>query len=123
VRDLRHAATGRRGWNHEDERRTRDRGKTERFCCCGDEYVRRHNPALVVLMIGTRSRTRRNHGIVAGQVRVHRLAVMMTSLARAEMYVRQRSGDRSGVYEHDEHGGGQPAKHGAIVVNLPHGGT
>lgn len=121
--DKRRAATELRGRNHEDERRTRDRRKAERFGGRGDEYVRCHSPALVVLMIGPGSRTRRNHGVVAGQVCVHPLPVMVTGFAGAKMHVRQRSGDRSGLDNQDEHGGGQPAKHGAIVVNPPGGGT
>jgi hypothetical protein len=39
------------------------------------------------------------------------------------MHVRQRRGDRSDLHEDDQSGGGQPAKHAAIVVNRPGGGT
>jgi hypothetical protein len=39
------------------------------------------------------------------------------------MHMRQRRGERSDLHEHDEGGGGQPAKHVAIVVNRPRGGT
>jgi hypothetical protein len=56
-------------------------------------------------------------------MRMHRLTVMVRGVLGVEMHVRQRSGDRSGVHEHDEHGGGQPATHAAIVVNCPEADT
>jgi hypothetical protein len=58
-----------------------------------------------------------------GKMRVHRLAVMVLRLLGIEMHVRQRRGDRSDLHEDDQSGGGQPAKHAAIVVNRPGGGT
>ncbi len=109
--------------NEEHERGGRRGRNAERLAGRGHEDLRRHNLALVVLMIGAGTRIRRNHGIVAGEMRMHRLAVMMIPVVVTEMHVRQRSGYRSGLYEQDEHGGGQPAKHGAIVVNCPDTGT
>ena len=61
--------------------------------------------------------------VMAGQMRMQRLAVMVLRLLRVEMHVRQRRGERSDLHEHDEGGGGQPAKHAAIVVNRRWGGT
>ena len=117
------AALESRGRNHQDKRRTRDRRQAERSHGCRHEYLRRHHSSLIVLMIDERARTERNHRIVPGEMRMHRLTVMVRSLLRVEMHVRQRSGDRSGLHEHDEHGGGQPATHGAIVVNCPEADT
>lgn len=74
-------------------------------------------------MIDERARKERNDRIVPGEMRVHRLTVVVRSVLHVEMHVRQRSGDGSGVDEHHEDGGDQPATHGAIVVNCPEGGT
>jgi hypothetical protein len=72
-------------------------------------------------MTDERARTERNHRIVPGEMRMHRLTVMVRSFLRVEMRVRQRSGDRSGLHEHDGHGGGQPATHGGDCSQLPEG--
>ena len=74
-------------------------------------------------MIDERAREERNHRIVPGEMRVHRLTVVVGSLLHVEMHVRQRSGDGSGLHEHYEHGGDQPATHGAIVANCSGPGT
>ena len=105
------------GRNHQDERRAHDRRKAERSRGCRHEYLRCHHPPLVVLMIDERAGTKRKHRVVRGEMRVHRLTAVVRSVLRVEMHVRQRSGDRSGLHEHDEHGGSQPATHRAIVVN------
>ena len=123
MRNTRRPATESRGGNDQDKGRTRHGRKAERFHGRGDEDVRCHDPALVVLMIGARPWIRRDDRIVAGQVGMHRLPVMVRCVGGVEMHVHQRSRDRSGLHEHDERGGGQPAKHGAIVVNRPEAGT
>jgi hypothetical protein len=121
--DLWRAASELRGRNHQDERRTRDHRKTEWSRGCRDEYLCCHHPSVFVLMIDERAREERNHRFVPGEMRVHRLTVMVRGILGVEMHVRQRSGDRSGLYEHDEHGGGQAATHGPIVVNRPEADT
>jgi hypothetical protein len=123
VRDERGVPTELRRGHHKNEGRTRYCRKAERFHGGGNEYLRCHNPALVVLMIGARSRPRRYCRVVAGQVCMHRLTVVMRCVRCVEMHVHQRSRDRPGLHEHDERGGGQPAKHAAIVVNCPEAGT
>lgn len=74
-------------------------------------------------MVDERARQERNHRIVPGEMRVHRLTVVVGSVLHVEMHVGQRSRDGSGLHEHHEHGGDQPATHGAIVVNCPEAGT
>ena len=61
--------------------------------------------------------------VMAGQMRMQRLTVMVLRLLRVEMHVHQRRGERSDLHEHGEGGGGQPAKHAAIVVNRAWGHT
>ena len=120
---MRSAATELRRRNHQGERRIRDRREAERRHSGGHEYLRRHHAPLVILMIDERSRAQGNRRVVPGEMRVHCLTVVVRRVLDVEMHVRQRSGDRSGLYEHDEHPSGQPAKHGAIVVKRPQAGT
>ena len=108
---------------HQNERRVRDRRKAERSRGGRHEYLRCHDPSVLVLMIDERAREERNHRIVPGQMRVHRLTVVVASVLHVEMHVRQRSGDCSSLHEHHEHGGDQPATHEAIVVNCPDADT
>ena len=117
------AATELRGRNHEDERWTRDGRKAERLRSCRNEYLRRHDAAFIVLMVRERSRAQWSPSVMPGEMRVHRLTLMVRGVLRVEMQVRQRSGNCSGLHEHDEHGGRQPAKHAAIVVNRAEAGT
>ena len=121
--NTRRPAIGSRGGNDQDEGRARHGRQAERLLRRGHEDVRCHNPAVGVLMIGARSRLRRDDRIVAGQVCMHRLPVMVRCIRSVEMHVHQRSGDGSGLHEHDQRGGGQPTKHRAIVVNRPWPGT
>ena len=120
---MRRAAPELRGRNQQNERRVRDRRKAERSRGRRHENLRCHDPSLLVLMIDERAREERNHRIVPGEMRVHRLTVVVGSVLHVEVHVRQRGGDCSGLHEHHEHGGGQPATHGAIVVNCPEGDT
>lgn len=117
VRDMRRPAAELRRRNDEDESAARDRRKAERSRGGRHEYLRCDHASLIVRMIDERARAERNHRLVPGEMRMHRLAVMVRGVLHVEMHVRQRSGDRSGLHEHDEHGGGQPAKHEPIVVN------
>lgn len=117
--NVRGAAPELRRRNHQDERRTRDHRKAERSGGGRHEDLRRHHPPVVVLMIDQRAREERNHRVVPGKMRVHRLTVMVRCVVCVEMHMRQRSGNRSSLHEHDEHGGGHPATHAAIVVNCP----
>lgn len=48
---------------------------------------------------------------------------MMFRLHVIEVHVHQRRGNRARLHEDDEDGGGQPAKHGGIVVNDRADGT
>ena len=48
-----------------------------------------------------------------------RLPVMVRRLINVEMYVAHRRSNRADLDEHEERGGGQPAKHTRIVVNRP----
>ena len=54
---------------------------------------------------------------------MERPAVMMFRLHVIEVHVHQRRGNRARLHEDDEDGGGQPAKHGGIVVNDRADGT
>ena len=121
--NVRRAAPELRRRNYQDERRTGDHRKAEWSRGGRHEDLRRHHPPVVVLMIDERAREERKHRIVPGKMRVHRLTVMVRSLVCVEMHMRQRSGDRSGLHEHDKHGGGHPATHAAIVVNCPDADT
>lgn len=120
---MRRASAELRGRNHQNERRVRDRRKAERSRSRRHEYLRCHDPSLLVLMIDERARDERNHRVVPGEMRMHRLTVVVVGVLHVEMHVRQRSGDCSGVHEHHEHGGDQPATHWAIVVNCPEADT
>ena len=126
MRGVRHPAPGLRGRNNENERRTRKRWKAEGIRGRAHEDLRVDGSPRFFLVIGDWTRTMRPCGVVAlmaGQMRMKRLAVMVLRLLRVEMHMRQRRGERSDLHEHDEGGGGQPAKHAAIVVNRPRGGT
>ena len=120
---MRRAAPEPRGRNHQHERRVRDRRKAERSRGRRHEYLRGHDPSLIVLMIDERAGEKRNRRVVPGEMRMHRLTVVVGRVLHVEMHVRQRSGDCSGLHEHHEHGGDQPATHGAIVVNCPEADT
>ena len=122
MRGVRHAAPGLRGRNNEHERRTRNRGKAEGIRGRAHEDLRGGGSPRFFLVVGDWTRTMRPDGVVAvmaGQMRMKRLAVMVLCLLRVEMHMRQRRGERSDLHEHGEGGGSQPAKHAAIVVNRP----
>ena len=74
-------------------------------------------------MVGNRTRTGTDGVLMTREVCVERLPVMMRRLHVVEMHVHQRRGNRARLHEHDEGGGGQPAKHTGIVVTNPMGGT
>ena len=124
MRGVRHPAPGLRGRNNEHERRRWNRWKAEGIRGRAHEDLRVDGSSRFFLVVNDWTRTMRPYGVVAvmaGQMRMQRLTVMMLRLLRVEMHMRQRRGERSDLHEHDEGGGGQPAKHAAIVVNRRRG--
>ena len=107
-------------WGHDEIERLRWHcRKAEWIRGRADEDVRRDRASGLFLVIGDWTRTRRNGGmvfLVPGQMRVQRLAVMMLGFIGIEMHVQERRTDRACLHQHGEGGGGQPAKHPAIVV-------
>jgi len=118
VRNVRRAAARLRWRNNENERRRRDRWKTERVDRRCHEDVRFDRPPGAVLMVGNGTAVRyRQNGVVTRQVRVQRLTVMVAGLLCIEVNVGQGRGDGAELHEHDERRRGQPTKHPGIVVN------
>ena len=113
-------------WNNQHERWRRNCGQAEKIRRRAHEDLRGDRTARFILVIGDGTRTMRPGSlvaVVAGEMGVQRLTVMVLRLLRVEVHVRQGRGDRSDLDEHDERGGGQPAKHAAIVVNRRVAGT
>ena len=104
------------GWNNENERLPRNCRQAEWIRGGTDEDLRGDGTAGFFLVVDDRARSHRKVDVESGQMRVQRLTVMMFSLVGVEMDVHQRRTDGANLYEHDESGRGQPAKHAAIVV-------
>jgi hypothetical protein len=116
VRDVWSAAVRLRHGHDQHKRRHWQYRQTERFRGGGEIDLHRNRTPGIFLMIGNRAGARRD-GLMAREMRVERPAVMVSRLHIVEMHVRQRRGNRARLHEDDEGRGGQPAKHGGIVVN------